>query len=174
MSGMPRTQQSSPGVPTLPGWSLRVLFVAVALGLALVGVPDRPWTAIAAALAGVTVAFPRWLTAWVLIGVLAFSSLLDGGEPSPRVLALIAGLHALHLMGAWMLVVPASARLQPAVLLPTLRRFALIQLPVQAVAVVLLVVDRSTPLPQLAMVSGAMMVGLVALLAAPLLRRPPR
>jgi hypothetical protein len=77
-------------------------------------------------------------------------------------------------MGAWMLVVPATARLQPAVLLPSLRRFAMIQLPVQAVAVVLLLLDRSAPVPQLAMVSGAMMVALVALLAAPLLRRPPR
>jgi hypothetical protein len=176
--GTPRTPAERAGLTlpkgTVPGWALRVVFVAVALCLALVGVPERPWTAIAAVLAGVAVAAPRWMAAWVLIGVLAFTSLVAGGGPSPRLLVLIAGLHALHLLGAWMLVVPAVSRLQPAVLLPTARRFALLQLPVQAAAVVLLLLDRSTPLPQLAMVSGAMMVALVAVLAAPLLRRPPR
>ena len=174
MSAVEGRRPPALGVRTVPGWAVRVLFVVVALALALVGVPERPWTAIAAVLAGVSVAFPRWMTAWVLIGVLAFSSLLVGGGPSPRLLALIAGLHALHLLAAWMLVVPAAAPLQPAVLLPGLRRFALVQLPVQAAAAGLLLMDRSSTMPPLAMVSGVAMVALVGVLLAPLLRRPPR
>ena len=64
------------GVWTVPGWSLRALFAAIALPFALVGVPLGTWTGIAAALIGVVTiatmrsnAFPRWVayTGWVAI-----------------------------------------------------------------------------------------------------------
>jgi hypothetical protein len=157
---------------TVPGWSLRVLFAAIALTLALAGVPDGPWPAIAALLTGISIAVPRWLTAWLLIGVLAFSVLLEPGTLSPRVLALIAGVHALHIVASWMLVVPAGARLQPAVLLRSLRRYVLIQVPVQAVAVVVLATSHGA-VPALAAVSGLAMIAIVAVFVPPLLRRPP-
>ncbi|MGO4593702.1 hypothetical protein AB4Z18_07750 [Leifsonia sp. 2TAF2] len=161
-------------VATVPGWSLRVLFVAIALPLVLVGVPGGPWSAIATLLVGVAVWRPRWLTAWVLLGVLVLSSLIEPGTASPRLLALIAGAHALHLIAAWMLVVPAAARLQPAVLLPSLRRFVLIQVPVQAAAVLLLVFGGGTGEPVLAVVSGLALVALVGMLLPALIRRSPR
>ena len=94
------------------------------------------------------------------------------GKLTPRLLALIAAVHVLHVLAAWMLVLPASARVQPAVLLPSLRRLVLIQLPVQAAAVTLLLVARPAAAPWLALVSGAAIVGLVVLLAALLLARP--
>ncbi|MDR6613434.1 hypothetical protein [Leifsonia sp. 1010] len=165
------------GVRTVPAWSVRVLFAAIALVLVLVGVPEGPWTGIAALLVGVSVWRPRWLTAWVLIGVLLLSSLVEPGTLTPRVLGLIAGAHALHLLGGWMLALPAAARLQPAVLLPSLRRFVLIQVPAQLAAVVLFVVrgaGTASSVPVLAAVSGIALAALVGLLLPVLLRRAPR
>jgi hypothetical protein len=157
---------------TVPAWSLRVAFAVVAVPLAVTTAPSGPWPALAVLLTGVSVAVPRWRVAWVLIAVLAFSTLLEPGTLTPRLLALIGAVHVLHVLAAWMLVLPPSARLQPAVLLPSLRRLVLIQLPVQSAAVVLLLVARPAMAPWLALVSGAAIVGLVALLAALLLARP--
>ncbi|WP_249776480.1 hypothetical protein [Leifsonia sp. C5G2] len=165
---------SSLGVRTLPGWSVRALFAAVALTLLLAGVPEGPWTAIGALLVGVSVWRPRWRTVWVLAGVLVLSSLVEPGTLTLRILALVAGVHALHVLGSWMLAVPSAARLQPAVLLPSLRRLVFIQVPVQAATVALLVAGQRASLPLLAAVAGAALVALAAMLLPPLLRRPPR
>ena len=151
--------------PTLPSWALRVAFALVAVPLAVTTAPSGPWPALA-------VVVPRWRVAWVLIAVLAFSTLLEPGTLTPRLLALIAAVHVLHVLAAWMLVLPPAARFQPAVLLPSLRRFVLIQLPVQVAAVVLLLVARPAAAPWLALVSGVAIIGLVGLLAALLLARP--
>ncbi|QNE34131.1 hypothetical protein [Leifsonia shinshuensis] len=157
---------------TVPAWSLRVAFAVVAVPLAVTTAPSGPWPALAVLLTAVAVAVPRWRVAWVLIGVLAFSTLLEPGTLTLRVLAVIAAVHVLHVLAAWTLVLPAGARLQPAVLLPSLRRVVVIQVPVQAVAIVLLLVARPSAAPWLAMLSGAAIVGLVVLLAALLLARP--
>lgn len=157
---------------TLPAWSLRVAFALVAVPLAVTTAPSGPWPALAVVLTGVAVVVPRWRVAWVLIAVLAFSTLLEPGTLTPRLLALIAAVHALHILAAWMLVLPPAARFQPVVLLNSLRRFVLIQLPVQAAAVVLLLMARPAAAPWLALVSGAAIVGLVVLLARILLTRP--
>lgn len=171
----PRSDRTAAlGVRTLPGWSVRVAFAAVALILLVAGVPEGPWTAIGALLVGVAVWRPRWMTAWVLAGVLVLSSLVEPGTLTVRLLALVAGVHALHVLGSWMLAVPAAARLQPVVLLPSLRRFVLIQLPVQAAVVGLLLAGQRTAIPVLAVVAGAAVVSLVAMMLPPLLRRPPR
>ena len=129
----------------------------------------RIWFEMASAVA---VAVPRYRVAWVLIAVLAFSTLLEPGRLTPRLLAVIAAVHVLHVLASWILAVPALARLQPAVLLPSLRRLIAVQVPVQAVAVVLLSIARPPLAPWLAIVSGAAIAGLVVLLAALLLTRP--
>ncbi|WP_158864336.1 hypothetical protein [Leifsonia sp. AG29] len=157
---------------TVPGWALRALFVAIALALALIGTPNGPWQAIAAVLAGISVAVPRWLTAWVLIGALAFSCLLEPGGPSVRLLALIAGVHAMHVLASWALVTPLVARLQPAALLPSLRRYLGVQVVVQPGTVALLLLARGSQ-SLAAIASGAAVVALVAVLAPVLLRRRP-
>ena len=162
------------GTRTVPGWSLRALFAAVGLTLVLAGVPSGPWTAIAALLVAVAVWRPRWLTAWVLIGVLMLSSLVEPGTLTVRMLARLAGAHAWHVIAAWMLFVPAAARLQPAVLLPSLRRFVLLQVPVQLVAVVVLLSEGRLSVPVFAAVSGLAVLALVGMLVPALLRRPNR
>lgn len=164
------------GLPwTVPGGSLHTAFAAVAVALALSVAPPGPWTLVSLGLTAVTVAVPRWRTAWVLIAVLAFSVLVEPtGGPSLRVALLIAGAHALHLLGAWMLVVPARARLQPAVLLPGLRRFVLIQLPIQATSVVLAVIQPPSGDSVAAVVAGLAVLAVVTLLAGMLLRRTRR
>ncbi|CAM5316458.1 hypothetical protein [Leifsonia shinshuensis] len=176
---MSATGERSPGAApapdlglTVPAWSLRVAFAVVAVPLALTTAPSGMWPTLAVLLTGVAVAVPRWRVAWVLIAVLAFSTLLEPGTLTPRLLALIAAVHVLHVLASWMLVLPAGARLQPAALLPSLRRVVLIQLPVQAAATVLLLVARPAAAPWLAIVSGGAIVGLVALLATLLLARP--
>jgi hypothetical protein len=162
------------GVRTVPGWTLRALFAAVALLLVFFGVPEGPWTGIAALLVAVGVWRPRWLTAWVLIGVLTLSALVEPGTLTVRLLLLIAGVHALQVIAAWMLAVPPLARLQPAVLLPSLRRFVLVQVPVQAVSIALLLPSARPALPAMAVVSGLALLALVGMLVPVLLRRPPR
>ncbi|WP_374010472.1 hypothetical protein [Leifsonia sp. LS-T14] len=157
---------------TVPGWSVRALFAAIALPLVLIGLPRGPWTVIAALLVGVAVWRPRWLTAWVLLGVLVLSSLAEPGSLTPRLLALVAGVHALHILGSWMLTVPIAARLQPAVLLPSLRRFVLVQVPAQVLAVAILLAAGRASIPALAIVSGLALAGVVAMFVPPLLRRP--
>lgn len=157
---------------TVPAWAFRVGFAVVAVPLAVTTAPSGPWPAVAVLLTAVALAVPRWRVAWVLIAVLAFSTLLEPGRLTLRLLAVIAAVHVLHVLAAWMLVLPATAKVQPAVLLPSLRRVILIQFPVQAVAIVLLLVARPASAPWLAVVSGGAIVGLVVLLAALLLARP--
>ena len=163
------------GLPTaLPGWSLRVAFALVAVPLALTAAPSGPWPVIGVALTAVAVAVPRWRTAWLLIAVLAFSALLEPVTGvSPRLLAVIVGVHVLHVLAAWTLAVPARARVQPAVLLPGLRRLIAIQLPVQAVAVTLLLLRPAASGGAMAIVAGVAILA-VASLAAVLLLRPGR
>ena len=169
----PAPDESAPDLGrTIPAWSLRVAFGLVAVPLAVTTAPSGPWPAIAVALTAVAVAVPRYRVAWVLIAVLAFSTLLEPGRLTPRLLAVIAAVHVLHVLASWILAVPALARLQPAVLLPSLRRLIAVQVPVQAVAVVLLSIARPPLAPWLAIVSGAAIAGLVVLLAALLLTRP--
>ena len=161
---------------TVPGWSIRALFAAIALGLCLVEAAPGFWLSVAILLGAAAVVAPRWLTAWFLIGVLAFTVLLvPTATIGLRALLLVAGLHALHLCGSWMLVVPATARVQPRALWPSARRFLIIQLPVQAAtagALWLSGASRPSAVPFLAAIAGAAVVALVVVLAAPLVRRP--
>lgn len=164
------------GLPgTVPGWTLRVAFAIVGVALAVTAAPSGPWPLLCVALAAVSVAVPRWRSAWVLIAMLAFSALLEpAAVVSIRVLALIAGAHALHVLAAWMLAVPARARLEPAVLVPGLRRFVVIQLPVQAAAVLVLSLRQPAPGGWPAIVTGVAVLALGSLLGMVLLRRSER
>lgn len=161
-------------VRTVPGWAVRILFAVVALTVLFTGVPAAPWTAIGTLLVGVAVWRPRSMTAWVVGGALMLSSLVEPGTLTVRLLVLVAGVHALHVIGSWMLAVPAAARLQPGVLLSSLRRYVLIQVPVQAAAAILLLAGARGPIPVLPVVSGLAIVALAVLLLPSLLRRPPR
>jgi hypothetical protein len=159
-----------------PGWSLRAAFAVVAVGLCVAEATAGFWLGVSLLLAAAAVAVPRWLTAWFLIGVLAFTVLLREQTVADwRPYLLIAGAHLLHLLGSWMLVVAPTARVQPAALWPSARRFLLIEAPVQIVAAGALALTSAfsgASLLGLAVVAGAAVLALVVALAAPLLRRP--
>ncbi|GAB3578554.1 hypothetical protein GCM10027406_14930 [Leifsonia lichenia] len=161
---------------TVPGWWVRALFAVIAVFLCVTVADSGFWVAVSLALTAAAVAVPRWLTAWFLIGALAFTVLLHPQSVGEwRVYALIAGAHALHLTATWMLVVPPFARLQPAVLLSSLRRFALVQVPVQAATAGLLALTgaaRGAAAIWPAVLAGATVVALVLVAAPVLLRRP--
>lgn len=176
MSGVETTRPEL-GV-TVPGWSIRVLFGVLGVVLCVAVADSGFWVAVSLLLTAAAVAVPRWLTAWFLIGVLAFTVLLHQQSVGEwRIYLLIAGAHALHLAATWMLVVPPFARVQPAVLLPSLRRFVLIQVPVQALTVALLALTgaahgRAAVWP--AVLTGLAVAGLLLVVAPLLLRRPHR
>ncbi|MFF1878840.1 hypothetical protein [Leifsonia sp. NPDC058230] len=170
-----------PAAPDLgmvvPGWALRALFAVVAVALSIALAVPGFWLTVAVLLAGVAVAAPQWLTAWFLIGGLALSLTTHEQSFSDwRPYVLIAGAHALHILASWMLVVAPTAKVQPAVLWPSARRFLIIQLPVQALAVGALAVTTAVSggdVLGLAVISGVAVLALVVALAA-LLVRPPR
>ena len=169
-----------PAAPDLgvlvPGWALRALFAVVAVALSIALAAPGFWLSVALLLAATAVVTPRWLTAWFLIGGLVLSLLVrEQTFADWRPYVLIAGAHALHILGSWMLVVAPSAKVQPAVLWPSARRFLLIQIPVQLVAVGALALTTAVSggsVLALAAVAGAAVLALVVALAAPLVRRP--
>jgi hypothetical protein len=169
-----------PAAPDLgvlvPGWALRALFAVVAVALSIGLAAPGFWLSVALLLAATAVVMPRWLTAWFLIGGLVLSLLVrEQTFADWRPYVLIAGAHALHILGSWMLVVAPSAKVQPAVLWPSARRFLLIQIPVQLVAVGALALTTAVSggsVLALAAVAGAAVLALVVALAAPLVRRP--
>lgn len=158
----------------VPGWTARA--ATVVLGAALgAAVSTHPvWLTVVVALAVVAAVRPRTFLGWALILLLAGSALVQppGGWTFH---ALLAGLHALHLLGAQSLVWPVTGRVQLAVLGAPLRRFALVQVPAQALAVALLALlgpDGSTgPGLPLIGILGAIALVLVALLVV---RAPAR
>jgi hypothetical protein len=169
-----------PAAPDLgivvPGWALRALFALVAVALSAALTVPGLWLSVALLLAAAAVVVPRWLTAWFLIGGLVLSLLVrDQSFADWRPYLLIAGAHALHILGSWMLVIAPTAKVQPAVLWPSARRFLLIQIPIQAVAAGALALTTAVsggPVLGLAVVAGAGVLALVIVLAAPLVRRP--
>jgi hypothetical protein len=169
-----------PAAPDLgllvPGWALRALFAVVAVALSVALAVPGFWLSVAMLLAATAVAVPRWLTAWFLIGGLALSLLVrDQSFADWRPYVLIGGAHALHILGSWMLVIAPTAKVQPAVLWPSARRFLLMQVPVQAVAAGALALTTAVSggsVLGLAVVAGAAVLALVVALAAPLVRRP--
>jgi hypothetical protein len=174
---MNASERARPNLGLLvPGWSVRVLFAVVAVALCVWLTQPGFWLSIALLLTIAAVVVPRTLSAWFLIGVLTFSVLLrDQSVADWRAYALIAGAHALHVIGSWMLVMRPSTSLQPAALWPSARRFLLIQAPVQVVAAGALALTGAPghgSLLPLAVVAGCGILALTVALAAPLLRRP--
>lgn len=161
----------------LPGWSVRLLFGLVAVALCLAVAQPGFWLSIALLLTVASVAVPRTLAPWFLIGVLAFTVLLRPQSSTDwRVYVVIAGAHLLHVLGSWMLVVRPSSSLQPAALWPSIRRLLLIQAPVQVIAAGALLLSgavQGRSLVPLAVVAGAGILAVTLVLAAPLVRRPP-
>jgi hypothetical protein len=146
--------------PWVPQWSIRVAVAAVGALLFVVAVPG-PVVGVGVLLSLLAGALPRTRAAWGAIVLLAVGEGLRGqsaiGVP---LFVLILGVHVLHVLGAYSTLLPLAGRLQLAALVRPLRGIVLVQVPVQALALVLLLATGGVrPSP------AAAVLGAVALLA---------
>ena len=150
----------------------------VALGLAEFGFSTLLIVAIVGAAA--VLAFPRAPFAWMFVLLLAVPLL---GAPlvgiSWQLAVAIAGTHALHEFGMMLAWLPERGRVQRAVLARMLRSWLIIQIPVQVVAVGVVLLITGTPLtaaltsPVFGVIAGLCLLGLVIVVLLPVLRGSP-
>ncbi|HEY5224089.1 MAG TPA: hypothetical protein VIJ18_13710 [Microbacteriaceae bacterium] len=161
----------------VPGWALRVAVVAVGVALCVSQLPLGLWFGFGLALALLAGFFPRVPAAWGLIIVLGAGLLWR--QPSPLDLhfyLLLAGVHLLHVLASFALAVPVRACLQLRALGAPLRRYLLIQVPVQLGAGIALFVfsprigHAAGVIPAAAAVAAVALVVLTVILTGPLLR----
>jgi hypothetical protein len=152
---------------------LHVMFFAVAAVLCVL-VLERPvWLVVGLLLAAGGTFLPALVSRWWVLLVLGLSQLWR--EPSVSDVAfyvLLAGVHLLHVIGSLAHQLPWHARMQRVAFTRPLRRFVLVQLVMQAVAVGTLFSfgGRRGTLTGLSIVAAAAL-GLVAAVLARGLRR---
>ncbi len=184
MSGEPTTigpgaARRAEGAPAIgvhvPGWVLRAVFFVVAVTLGIVEGTSAFWSGVVIVLAAAAVAMPRWMTAWVMLVVLAGTVLTrhpDSLDWHPYLL--VAGVHAAHVLASWMLVAPPLSRVQLRALAPSALRYLAIQVPAQLlIAATLWLASATTPsaaLPAIAVVAAGALAALALILLGPLLR----
>ena len=132
-----RPRGSAPAVgPGMSAATLHVMFLAVAAGLCLL-VLERPvWLAVGLLLAAGGTLLPELVPKWWVLLMLGVGQLWR--EPSVTDVAfylLLAGLHLLHVIGSLAQQLPWHARMQRVAFAQYLRRFVLVQVVAQAVAV---------------------------------------
>jgi hypothetical protein len=159
----------------IPGIALRAVFVVAGVLLCLVDYGTSGWLAVGIMLSLAAAWYPQHLLGWALILFLAAGQLARHASLSWRLLVLLAGLHLLHVLATLTLELPWRSWVQPAVLMVPLRRFLVIQIPTQLLAVVALLLlapsaDGHRPLT----VAGFAVVGAVALAGLALLLAGPR
>ncbi|WP_426515193.1 hypothetical protein ACPPVQ_11290 [Diaminobutyricibacter sp. McL0618] len=175
----PDLERPSHGIAAIgafvPGWVVRGVFFVLGATLGIVEGTSAFWSGVVVVLAATAVVVPRWMTAWVMLVVLAGTVLTRHPDPldwHPYVL--VAGVHAAHLIASWMLVAPARSRVQLRALAPTAARFVAIQVPTQLLIVATLwLASATTPrgaLPAIAVVAAGALGALALVLLAPLLR----
>jgi hypothetical protein len=173
---------SPPDLPRLgarmPGFVIRIWLAVLGIGLCFICYQQPFWILVGILLTGVAVAIPGRLAAWALVLFLGASQLPQDSSPLDwQFLVLLAGLHLIHVLAAYTFVIPPLRWVQLLALRPALLRFVAIQVPVQAVAVVALLLlapepdgSRNVALPALGIVGAVALVVLAGLLAVPLLR----
>ncbi|GAB2514760.1 hypothetical protein [Paramicrobacterium agarici] len=161
----------------LPSCVVHVGVAVVAVTLSVMIIPTRFWLIVALVLSIAAAAVPRVYSAWGLAVLLALYQL--SFEPSAagwRTYTLLAGIHLLHVLAALSLVVPLRGRIDARVFLRVLRRYAVVQLPCQALLVIVLAVvspaSASIALPWLAPVAALLLIVLTAALISPFARNP--
>ncbi|WP_345764698.1 hypothetical protein [Diaminobutyricibacter sp. McL0608] len=161
--------------PHVTAWVLRGAFFIVGVGLGLVEGTSAFWSGVVVLLAAAAVVVPRWMTAWVMLVVLAGTVLTRHPDPLDwHPYLLVAGVHAAHVLASWMLVMSPRARVQLRALAPSALRFAAIQVPSQLLIAVTLWLASATAshaaLPAIAVVAAVALVSLSLVLLGPLLR----
>lgn len=176
MSDRPRATRD-PAFPIGPWVPAAVLPVAAALlggGLSLL-VLGGAWTWLGFGLAVLAAARPASAATWLLAALLVLGQLFRAPDAvGAELLLLVAGLHVLTVLLLHAAVLPRTARLELAALLRPARTVALIQVPAQLLAALVLVLSgRLTAVPAASAVGGALLVMVAATLALPLVRAEP-
>lgn len=171
----------------VPAVTVRLALVVLGAGLSVLQLPGAFWITIGILLALVAGILPRSHGAWLLIVLLGLSEALLGAEHdgstralgfaggSWRFFALLAGIHALALLGSLAIALPGRGSIQLRVLGRPALRFAVVQVAVQAAAALTFgILGSGRPaihgIPVLALIAACGFAALVALLIAPLLR----
>ena len=185
-----RTAMKLPGVTARPDLShagARVPGVAVRAVLAIAGVllslvvyELTLGLAVGIMLSVAAACSPRHLFGWVLILYLAAGRLTHHPGLSWQFLVLLAGLHLLHVLAMMALELPWRSWVQLAVFVAPLRRFLVIQIPTQLLAVTALLLLAPSPhghrpltVAGFAVVGAVALAGLALLLAGPHLAEDP-
>lgn len=122
----------------VPALAVNVALLIAGLGLSVVGYGISGWLVVAVALSAGAAWAPQSLLSWALILFLAAGQLARDATLTWRFLVLLAGIHLLHVLAMLTLELPRRSWVQPAVFVPPVKRLVAIQLPVQALAVVTL------------------------------------
>ncbi len=166
----------------VPALALRAVFVMAALLLSLVDYGLTGWFAVGIVLGVAAALSPKHLLAWVLILYLAAGRLAHHASLSWQFLVVLAGLHLLHVLGMLALELPWRSWVQPQLFVAPLRRFLVIQIPTQLVAILALLLLAPSPdghrpltVAEFGVVGALALAGLALLLAGPSLddARPP-
>jgi hypothetical protein len=170
------------GGARVPAVAVRVVFTVVGVLLALVDYGPTGWLAVGTVLGVAAACSSQYLLGWVMILFLAAGRLAYHAGLSWQFLVLLFGLHLLHVLAMLTLELPWRSWVQARVFVAPLRRFLVVQVPTQLLAVLALLLlapgsDGHRPLT----VAGFGVVGAVALAGLALLltgsrldeRRPP-
>ena len=128
--------------PDLPAADAHVPALAVRLALAIVGTllslivyGTSAWLAVGIVFSLLAAWAPEYLLGWAVIVFLALGELNRSAGLSWQLLVLIAGVHLLHVLATFTLGLPWRSWIQPRAFTQPLRRFLMIQIPVQLLAV---------------------------------------
>jgi hypothetical protein len=157
---------------TAPAWTVRAV-VAFVGSAALVlpwpgGVLPVPVVVLAVALALVVGLRPRSGAAGVLVVAAGLRLAVQGPAPLWALCTLVLLVHGTVWLATWAGRVPFAARVELAVLRSGLRRFLVVQVPAQAVAVLVVTLAQ----PSVGASDVARIVGLVAAAAVTVLALP--
>jgi hypothetical protein len=159
----------------IPGLAVRAVFLIAGVLLCLVDYGLSGWLVVGIVLSVAAAWSPQHLLGWALILFLAAGRLAHHPGLSWRFLVLLAGLHLLHVLAMLALELPWRSWVQPAVLVAPLRRFLVIQVPSQLLAVLaLLLLAPSADGHRPVTIAGFAVVGAVALVGLALLLTGPR
>src|SRR5690606_7235078 len=152
--------------PAVPAWALRGALAAV-LSLGVVALtPVTLWQVVGVVAALVAAVFPALRTAYVGIAVVAIGVIQQDPEPGRTALAL-AVVHAVHVLSAVTLLLPARTRITVRAILPVVWRFLAVQAIAQAAGLVASLPARDgASLPVVVLAGAAALAGVVALFAA--------
>jgi hypothetical protein len=158
----------------VPGLAVRAVFLIAGVLLSLVDYGLSGWLAVGIVLSVAAMWSPQHLLGWALILFLAAGRLAHHPALSWRLLVLLAGLHLLHVLAMLALELPWRSWVQPAVFVAPLRRFVVIQVPTQLLAVLAVLLLAPSPdghrpltIAGFAVVGGIALAGLALLLTGP-------